>query len=192
MPKRKKARPTRSCFSDDDEIREILRRRIWEPVAFALTASRPKPRPEEGSKPPHARAAYGALGKFQRKCNFPSVPGFPGFPPGFPENRNWKSDKRLTLGSWWRYGRGISSCLQMARTVPSLISRWRGTLAILCDAELNQMLWAAPSRYKAQPCWRRWRSNSASFMLPRFRLPRGRLVGKGLFLQARAGTVAPV
>src|SRR5216684_1899043 len=76
MPKRKKARPTRSCFSDDDEIREILRRRIWVPVAFALTASRPKPRPEEGSKPPHARAAYGALGKFQRKCNFPSVPGF--------------------------------------------------------------------------------------------------------------------
>src|SRR3989454_12312445 len=36
----------------------------------------------------------------------------------------------------------------MARTVPSLISRWRGTLAILCNAGLNQMLWAAPSRYK--------------------------------------------
>jgi hypothetical protein len=35
------------------------------------------------------------------------------------------------------YGRGISSCLQMARTVPSLISRWRGTLAILCNAGLN-------------------------------------------------------
>jgi hypothetical protein len=35
------------------------------------------------------------------------------------------------------HGRGISSCLQMARTVPSLISRWRGTLAILCKAGLN-------------------------------------------------------
>src|SRR5882724_2489298 len=45
---------------------------------------------------------------------------------------------RLTVGSWWRYGRGISSCLQMARTVPSLISRWRGTLAILCNGGLNQ------------------------------------------------------
>ena len=40
------------------------------------------------------------------------------------------------------YGRGISSCLQMARTVPSLISRWRGTLAILCKLGLNQILWA--------------------------------------------------
>jgi hypothetical protein len=27
-----------ACFSDDDEIREI-QRRIWEPVAVALTAS---------------------------------------------------------------------------------------------------------------------------------------------------------
>jgi len=33
----KKTCPTQSCFSDD-EIREILRR-IWMPVAFALTAS---------------------------------------------------------------------------------------------------------------------------------------------------------
>ncbi len=89
------------------------------------------------------------------------------------------------------YGRGISSCLQMARTVPSLISRWRGTLAILCKVGLNQMLWAPPSRYKTQPWWRRWRSNSASFMLPLFRKPREQRVGKGLFPQARAGIAAP-
>ncbi len=54
----------------------------------------------------------------------------------------------ITAGSCRPYGRGISSCLQMARTVPSLISRWRGTLAILCNAGLNQILWAAPSRTK--------------------------------------------
>src|SRR2546426_3365004 len=52
----------------------------------------------------------------------------------------------FTAGSCRSYGRGISSCLQMARTVPSLISRWRGTLAILCNEGLNQMLWAAPDR----------------------------------------------
>lgn len=67
------------------------------------------------------------------------------------------------------YGCGISSCLQMARTVPSLISR--------C---------------KTQPWWRRWRSNSASFMLQRFREPHARRMGKGLFPQARAGTAPPV
>ena len=51
----------------------------------------------------------------------------------------WPTLCGLVLQRWailllagWRYGRGISSCLQMARTVPSLISRWRGTLAILC------------------------------------------------------------
>src|SRR5712692_1853098 len=37
-----------------------------------------------------------------------------------------------------------------------------------------------------------WLPGVANFMLPRFRLPRGRLVGKDLFLQARAGTAAPV
>src|SRR5713226_8039733 len=37
-----------------------------------------------------------------------------------------------------------------------------------------------------------WVPGVANFMLPRFRLPRGRLVGKDLFLQARAGTAAPV
>src|SRR5713101_335668 len=95
-------------------------------------------------------------------------------------------------GSCRSYGRGISSCLQMARTVPSLISRWRGTLAILCNGGLNQILWAAPSRYNAQPWRRRWRSNSASFMLPRFRKPHALRVGKGLFPQARAGTAGPV
>jgi hypothetical protein len=89
------------------------------------------------------------------------------------------------------YGRGISSCLQIARTVPSLISRWRGTLAIFCKVGLNQMLCAPPSRYKTQPWWRRWRSNSASFMLPLFQKPRAPRVGKGLFPQARAGTAAP-
>src|SRR3989442_4494813 len=47
-------------------------------------------------------------------------------------------------GSCRSYGRGISNCLQMARTVPSLISRWRGTLAILFNAGLNQILWVAP------------------------------------------------
>ena len=79
------------------------------------------------------------------------------------------------------YGRGISSCLQMARTVPSLISRWRGTLAILCNAGLNQILWAAPSRYKTQPWSRRWRSNSASFMLPLFGNLAHGVWGKGFF-----------
>ena len=48
-------------------------------------------------------------------------------------------------------GGGISSCLQMARTVPSLISRWRGTLAILRCEGFDQMLWAAPSRSNTQP-----------------------------------------
>src|SRR5713101_5386994 len=48
-------------------------------------------------------------------------------------------------GSCRPYGRGISSCLQMARTVPSLISRWRGPLAIFCNEGLNQILWAAPA-----------------------------------------------
>ena len=43
-------------------------------------------------------------------------------------------------------GPGGSPVRDRARTVPSLISRWRGTLAILCDAGLNQMLWAARSR----------------------------------------------
>jgi len=49
-------------------------------------------------------------------------------------------------GSCRLYGRGISSCLQMARTVPSLTSRRRGMLAIWCSAGLNQIPWAALSR----------------------------------------------
>src|SRR2546422_5663296 len=36
------------------------------------------------------------------------------------------------------------------------------------------------------PWSRRWRSNSASFMLPLFRIPHARRVGKGLFPQARS------
>src|SRR5882724_1789486 len=103
----------------------------------------------------------------------------------------WLAGWKSSAESHRHYGRGTSSCLQMARTVPSLISRWRGTLAILCNTGLNQMLWAALSRYKTQPWSRRWRSNSASFMLPRFRKPHARHVGKGLFPQARAGTAAP-
>src|SRR5258708_38818556 len=39
---------------------------------------------------------------------------------------------------------------------------------------------------------RRWRSNSARFMLPRFRRPHALRVEKGLFPQVRAGTAAPV
>jgi len=61
----------------------------------------------------------------------------------------------------------------------------------LVQGRLNQMLWAPPSRYKTHPWWRRWRSNSASFMLPLFRKPRAPRVGKGLFPQARAGIAAP-
>ena len=110
----------------------------------------------------------------------PSVPFDPRSPSIVPFDRGCRP-----------YGRGISSCLQMARTVPSLISRWRGTLAILCKVGLNQILWAPPSRYKTQPWCRGWRSNSASLMLPLFRKPRAPRVGKGLFPQARAGTAAP-
>ena len=63
----------------------------------------------------------------------------------------------------------ISSCLQIARTVPSLISRRRGTLAMRPLRGFSHTLCAPPSRRKAQPCWRRWRYNSASFILRRAR-----------------------
>jgi len=39
----------------------------------------------------------------------------------------------------------------MARTVPSLISRRRGTLAILRLAEFRHIVWKPPSRRKRQP-----------------------------------------
>lgn len=48
------------------------------------------------------------------------------------------------------YGRGISGGLLMVRTVPSLISRWRGLLAVLCRVGLNHKLWAV-----ASGAWRR-------------------------------------
>src|SRR5882724_3176865 len=50
----------------------------------------------------------------------------------------WLAGWKSSAESHRHYGRGTSSCLQMARTVPSLISRWRGTLAILCNTGLNQ------------------------------------------------------
>src|SRR5208282_941911 len=60
-----------------------------------------------------------------------------------PNQRGWPgAPGSASLPGRRLYGCPISSCLQMARTVPSLISRWRGTLAILCKVGLNQMLWA--------------------------------------------------
>jgi hypothetical protein len=87
------------------------------------------------SDPPHARAAYGAPGK---GGGLSLVPFY--FLAGSCRMALWYLGWNLVAGPCQSYGRGISSCLQMARTVPSLISRWRGTLAILCNEGLNQML----------------------------------------------------
>ena len=148
----------------------VTRSRIRLVIYSQNEASRPKS-PQGIRETPEARPPPAASGTLRNSGRVPQVALF-----------------YLGVGL---YGRGISSCLQMARTVPSLISRWRWTLAILCKVGLNQMLWAPPSRYKTQPSWRRWRSNSASFMLPLFQKPRAQRVGKDLFPQVRAGIAAP-
>ena len=61
-------------------------------------------------------------------------------------------------------GLGISSWRQRARTVPSLISRCRGRGATFPVAGFFQRLCAPPSRANKQPCSRRCRSTSNSFM----------------------------
>src|SRR5258708_39345326 len=69
----------------------------------------------------------------------------------------------------------------MARDAGDLVQRW---------VEPNTM--GSTLRYRTQPLWRKWRSRSASFMLPRFRKPHARRGAKVPFPQARAGTARPV
>ena len=81
--------------------------------------------------------------------------------------------------------------LQMARTVPSLISRRRCTLEIFRTRGFDQTVCAPPSRTKTQSCCLRWRSSAASFMLRRDRSSRAPHRTKDFFPQARVGTRAP-
>ncbi len=69
------------------------------------------------------------------------------------------------------YGLLISSCRQMALTVPFFTSRWRGTGATLPLVGFFQMEWLPPSRARKHPFSVRWRTKSPSFTKPRVEVP---------------------